>query len=270
MFMGNKTDYEVDNIDKWRKATPSNTTINEIHSDHPLITTIMSKRELGALEKLYLYPVIQADLMKIIALYYYGGASVDLDVIPHAQYPAYLDEHPKTKDCDIMFGIEHERYSIEEIPPVRKGQLQTWASFARIKRSEFVRALLDRILYEIEHTQTGQGEIGYYDVQEIAGSGIITDFVNEQACDYLDTTVVDGFSWHNLKMFPQSVVNCKWRFESVCVLGKEWTGVDCNRYIPSCILEHQFRGTWKGDYTDRDLAYKGYYGKPKKQIGKIS
>ncbi|KAJ3310887.1 hypothetical protein HDV04_004582 [Boothiomyces sp. JEL0838] len=269
MFMGNKTDYQLDNIDLWKEATLSNASINLINSSHPLITTKMTAQQVRALKKLSLYPVVQADFLKTAALYYYGGASVDLDVIPHVKYPSYLDNHEKTKDCDVMFGIEHERYSIEELPPVRKGQLQTWAMFTRIKKSEFMRALVDKIVREIEGTDSREGRIGYYDVQEIAGSGIITDFVNDNVCDYLDTPVIDGLSWHNLKMFPKGVVQCKWRHETICILGKEWTGVDCNVFNPACIVEHQFRGTWKSQYSDKDLAYKGYYGKPKKQIGKL-
>ncbi|KAJ3273120.1 hypothetical protein HDV01_004759 [Terramyces sp. JEL0728] len=269
VFMGNKTDYELDNIDKWIKVTLNDTIINRIHADHPLISKVMAVKEVRALQKLHLYPIVQGDFMKIVSLYYNGGASVDLDVIPYVNYPSYFIDHPKTKECQIIFGIEHERYSIEEIPPVRMGQLQTWAMFAQIKKSQFVRKLLDRVIVEIEKTEAGANKIGYYDVQEIAGSGIITDFVNRKACDYLDTAVVGGLSWNNLKMFPKSVVQCKWGHETICVLGKEWTGIDCRHDNPTCVLQHQFRGTWKNGYSEKDLAYKGYYGKPKNQIGKL-
>ncbi|KAG9409206.1 hypothetical protein AC1031_019465 [Aphanomyces cochlioides] len=170
-------------------------------------------------------PILQADMLKLFALYYLGGLVVDLDVQALKPFPqGWTGIEAPIASCDVVVGIESDCYDDGCVKHfVRKGQVQNWAMFARRPRSHFLGELLEFIVAKY-HAMTPLNE---------------------------DTLVQEGNFSHPhyhiqaspLESDPSSILRIQKHNEEVCIVGSRYTGRGCKGQT-ECLVSHLFEGSW--------------------------
>ncbi|ETV91104.1 hypothetical protein H310_14260 [Aphanomyces invadans] len=250
VFAGPKHDYTTfHRISAWLARGSPKCPIDLIRDDHPFLAAITPDERAMYLDVAY-RPILQADLLKLLVLYYRGGLVTDMDVEPLKSFPdQWVGPGTALATCDVFFGVEVDCYDDECIHwYTRKGQLQTWTMWARRPRSAFLKNLLAHIVQHYS-TMTPRHDPNV-SVQEVAGSAVITDYLAQYGqwgqphydvpLDAASSTLAtDRSKVLRMKVNPTSN-------EEVCILGSEWTGGDCVGK-PSCLVRHHWEGSWKSD-----------------------
>ncbi|KAF0696564.1 Aste57867_12686 [Aphanomyces stellatus] len=214
------------------------------HDFHKLLTL----DEQAMLNDTAYLPILQADFMKLLVIYYLGGLVVDLDIEARAPFPdSWTGPDTALATCDVVLGVETDCYDDECAKTmVRKGQLQNWAMWTRRPRSPFLGLLLE---YVVAKYKTLEPHNMHITVQEVSGSGTITDFVNLYGGldrpHYQVTTTTMG---HSLETDRSSVLRIVRYGEEVCVTGSHWTGGGCVGER-ECLIGHQFESSWRAPPT---------------------
>ncbi|CAK4079438.1 unnamed protein product [Aphanomyces euteiches] len=175
VFAGPKYDYnQFPNLQSWIRYTDSKCSIEFLRPNHPFLNQLTTAESRMFYDMAHL-PILQADMLKLFALYYLGGIVADLDVEPIKQFPqAWSGADTPFATCDVVLGIETACYDDICVKNyVRKGQIQNWAMFARRRRSPFLGELVRYIIKKYDTFPRHR----FLPVQEVAGSGCITDFV---------------------------------------------------------------------------------------------
>ncbi|KAF0736412.1 hypothetical protein Ae201684P_006709 [Aphanomyces euteiches] len=249
VFTGSKYNYaQFPTLQSWIRYTDSKCVIEFILANHPFMTQLTPAHARMFYESDYL-PILQADMLKMFAVYYLGGLAVDLDVEALKPFPSqWIGPDTALATCDVVLGIERDCYDnncLSSWRMRRKGQIQNWAMYARKPRSTFFGELLDFTVDRYERFHVPHGPNATVEVQEIAGSGVITDFVqlfgNFSKPLHLSETSPQGPS---LVSDKTSVLRIKKNGEEVCIVGSRYTGFQCSQW-PECILHHHYEGSWK-------------------------
>ncbi|CAK4073899.1 unnamed protein product [Aphanomyces euteiches] len=188
-------------------------------------------------------PILQADMLKLFALYYLGGLVVDLDVELLKPFPqAWTGIEAPIASCDVVVGIESDCYDDDCVKYFdRKGQVQNWAMFARRPRSPFLGELLEFIVAKY-HAMTPLNEDTQ--VQEVAGSGPITDFIQRYGnFSHPHYHIQASAAGETLESDPSSILRIQKHNEEVCIVGSRYTGGGCKGQ-PECLVSHLFEGSW--------------------------
>ncbi|CAK4276491.1 unnamed protein product [Aphanomyces euteiches] len=227
VFTGSKSNYKsFPTLQSWMRFADPTCPIEFLRSNHPFLgqITVAEARVIGALA---FQPILQADMLKLLAIYYLGGLVVDLDVQAIKPFPqAWADVESPLAFCDVVLGIEADCYDDICVKNfVRKGQIQNWAMFARQPRSPFLGELLEFIVEKYDSMAPLDENVS---IQEVAGSGPITDFVqiygNFSHPFYNAPTSQWGWT---LASDPSSVLRIQKHHEEVCVVGSRYTGGGC-------------------------------------------
>ena len=235
MAAGQLYKYDLSRLSIWLKKTDPHCSLEILHERSSVLSSVpfIYKKALKETMKI---PVIAADLMKLLTIVFEGGLVADFDVEPLAQYPSAWFNTPRFFTCDVVFGMEHSCFEGDCINSYnRYGQLHNWAMYARYPSSPFLKELLAKMIEKID--------MSLY-VQEIAGSGAMTDFLIqklgqkhwEMPCDEKNKT---------LQKNEDAVLKTNIGSEQICILGKDWTGTFC-KGKKVCLLDHVFEGTGKG------------------------
>ena len=213
-------------------------TIDFIKPDHPMILDMLSKQELQALKMMRRKPVIQADYLKFVTMYYLGGVSADFDVEARAPVLDWFSKKYRTDDCMLLLGVEHGCWDddcIESNNFAAHGQIENWVAAAHQKGSKFLKYYMNRV--ETELIDAG-GLDEHPDTQHIAGSGMISKIIREVlGQDYGD--IRGHVLGKTLKESKDEIVKFTFYGETICILGDHYfRGGDK-------LAEHHFEGTWK-------------------------
>ena len=232
VMAGNYNKYNYQNVPTWLDKSSKHCQFEFIRQDHPMMQHLTLDEKV-AFEKMAPIPVIQADYMKFLTMYYLGGLVFDFDVAPLKQYPQDWSTGALS-GCDVSLGVEHgcfEGDCLEKGQYADYGQLQTWALDAQKPRSEFLRFYLDKVV--------NQSFDNLNNVQDIAGSGMLSKAVREWiGGDYLTIK-------SNLKESQDQVARFTKNDETLCIMGLGYTGTECNNHGKDCLTQHKFEGTWK-------------------------
>ncbi|CAK4675025.1 unnamed protein product [Aphanomyces euteiches] len=244
VFAGSKYDYSnFPSLQSWLRYADPKCPIEFIRANHPFLAQL-SPAQARMFNDVAFLPIIQADMLKLFAVYYIGGVVVDLDVEALKPYPQqWTGPDTVLSTCDVVLGIEvncFDRICVRGI--VRRGQIQNWAMYSRRPRSPFLGELLDFIVEKYEANAPLQKNVS---VQEVAGSGPITDFIrvygNFTRPHYRVQNPPRG---NTLYSDPSSVLRIVKSAEEVCIVGARYTGGDCAG-MTECVLSHRYEGSWK-------------------------
>ncbi|KAF0696563.1 Aste57867_12685 [Aphanomyces stellatus] len=231
----------------WIRQSDASCAIEYIRSDHAFVDELPPAQKAMFDDTAFL-TIVQADFMKLLIVYYLGGLVADLDVEPLKRFPSeWTGPTTALATCDVVLGIEVNCFDdVCARTMVRKGQIQNWAMYARRPHSRFIGALLDYVVAKYSTFLPPHDR--NVSVQEVAGSGTITDFVNQyggfgpwRQHYQAETSPGGGTLQTNLS----SVLRIKKDDEEVCVVGPNWTGGSCGGSQPLCLLHHSYAGTWR-------------------------
>ncbi|KAF0696561.1 Aste57867_12683 [Aphanomyces stellatus] len=241
VFAGPKYDYQRFSVlQTWVRYADPKCTIEFIRTSHPMFQQLTPAERHVFLGSAYV-PILQADFMKLLVLYYLGGLVTDLDIEALKPFPdQWTGPTTPLATCDVVLGIEGNCYDGNNCNMVRKGQIQNWSTWSRRRHSPFVGQLIE---YAVAKFNNFPGA----PVQEVFGSGAITDFVRlyggfVDVPHYQAATNARGAT---LQKDLKSVLRIQKEGEEVCVVGFKWTGGECSGQ--SCLLHHLYEGSWKGD-----------------------
>ncbi|KAF0696560.1 Aste57867_12682 [Aphanomyces stellatus] len=248
VFAGPKYKYnQFSTMQSWIRYADHRCHIELIRPEHVVFN------QLTLVEKEVLYdsadlPILQADFMKLLLLYYRGGLVTDLDVEALKPFPsAWTGPDTALATCHVMLGIEVNCYDDGCIDSmVRLGQIQNWSMWARRRHSPFVSELLE---YVVAKYKTFPRQDTHVSVQEVFGSGSITDFVRLYG-GFIDTThyVVPTYEGGMpLARDMAGVLRIRKQDEEVCIVGPSWTGGGCGGRM-ECLLGHHFEGSWRNQW----------------------
>ncbi|CAK4687138.1 unnamed protein product [Aphanomyces euteiches] len=244
VFTGPKYNYNnFPTLQSWIHYGDPKCQIELLRTNHPLIAKLPPRRARMFHEVDFL-SIIQADMLKLFAVYYLGGLAIDLDVEALKPYPQqWVGPGTTLATCDVVLGIEVNCFDdICARTMVRKGQIQNWAMYSRRLRSPFLNELIDYIVEKYESVAPLPHNVS---VQEVAGSGLITDFVqiygNFTRPFYRFRTPPHGNSLFSL---PSSVLRINKSGEEVCIVGASYTGGACGG-LPECLLRHKYENSWR-------------------------
>ncbi|CAK4093895.1 unnamed protein product [Aphanomyces euteiches] len=178
IFAGSKHDYNnFPTLQSWIRFADPKCPIEFLRTNHPFVG-VLTTAEARMFHDSAFLPILQADMLKFFAVYYLGGLVVDLDVQAIKPFPeAWIGKDSPHSSCDVILGIEANCYDDECVKTmVRKGQVPNWAMFVRRPRSQFLGDLLDFVVAKYESMAPLDKDAA---VQEVAGSGTITDFVQQ-------------------------------------------------------------------------------------------
>ncbi|KAF0693963.1 Aste57867_15117 [Aphanomyces stellatus] len=248
VFAGPKYDYkDFPKLQSWVQYTDPQCAIEFVRTDHPFLRDL-SADEKDVLQDSAFLPILQADLMKLLVLYYRGGLVTDLDTKPLVAFPhGWTGPDTELSTCDVVLGVEAHCYRDDCVGTlVRKGQIQNWAMWTRRRRSLFVRGLLDYVIDKFKSFPLPHDK-GVVAVQEVAGSGPITDFVQfygdfDRAFYKVPTD--GGVGGSQLETNKFGILRIRKQNEEVCVVGPTWTGGLCFG-ADNCLLQHTWGGSWQ-------------------------
>lgn len=150
ILAGPKADYNMSYFHSWLDLTkPYRCQIDFIKDNHYMMTSMITSAEKETAEWMSVVPVIKADYMKFLALYYLAGIATDFDVQARKVYPEeWYTVKDHTHDCSLLLGLEHDcwddvckkKYSF-----AADGQINTWLLASKVPHSPFLRLYLDRI-----------------------------------------------------------------------------------------------------------------------------
>ena len=109
--------------------------------------------------------------------------------------------------------------------------------------SILLRQFLDYVFQNLNQKGIGQ-------VQDVAGSGVLTDFVNKVVNGTFFTHRVRAPHAGILKDVNNGIVSVAIKghskTEKLCLGGSRLSGKDCqSNHAKSCFVAHQFEGSWK-------------------------
>ncbi|KAF0696567.1 Aste57867_12689 [Aphanomyces stellatus] len=252
VFAGTKSNYKhFSSLRAWLRLTNPTCPIEFIRPGHPFLVQV-SAAERATMDDMAYLPILQADFMKLLVLYYFGGLVTDLDTEPLKRFPDdWTGAGTKLATCDVVLGVEADCFDDKCVATmVRKGQIQNWSMWARTRHSPFVRQLVDAVVtkyatFVVRHDPNVA-------VQEVAGSGTITDFVKLyggfRQPHYRESTGPMGAT---LECDWSSVLRIRKAGEEVCVVGPAWTGTRCSG-ATVCLLRHKYEGSWRVNPANAD------------------
>lgn len=239
ILAGPKSDYKMHNIPKWIAATTGR--IQIFRGDDPVFEIVSpnDRETMRILLKSHVHVVV-ADFMKFIAHYYCSGfvtvklnSNKDFDTYPVADIRGR--GWPHLSSCDVVLGVEHSCFEGSCIKNYsRYAQIETWTTYSSRPRLIFYRKYLD---YIHSNLIANPGKTSkQMDVQNVAGSGILTDFVRLYIqTDYLDLLDKDKIKFRNDQGAYRLLVVAN---ENICIVG---------HIMQSKLIGHDFEGTWKSD-----------------------
>ncbi|KAF0696558.1 Aste57867_12680 [Aphanomyces stellatus] len=245
VFAGTKYNYgQFPTMQSWIRYADSKCPIELIRPNHAIFKQLLPAEKEAFYDSAYL-PILQADFMKLLVIYYLGGLVTDLDVEALKPFPReWTGPDTALATCDVVLGIEVQCYDDECAKTmVRKGQIQNWSMWTRRRRSPFVGDLVD---YVVAKYKTFPSHDMNVPVQEVFGSGSITDFVRLYG-DFGNTThyeVATNAAGETLQSDFGSVLRIQKQHEEVCIVGPNWTGGRCQG-ASECMLHHQYEGSWR-------------------------
>ncbi|KAH9142386.1 hypothetical protein AeRB84_013536 [Aphanomyces euteiches] len=244
VFAGSKYDYNnFPLLQTWIRYADPKCPIEFLRPNHPFLVQLTTAESRMFYNSAFL-PILQADMLKLFSLFYLGGVVVDLDVEAIKPFPqAWSGIDNSLASCNVVVGIEANCYDDECVKTmVRKGQIQNWAMFARQPRSQFMGELLEFVVAKYESMAPLDKDVS---VQEVAGSGPITDFVilygNFSQPHYQIQTTPSGGT---LETDPTSVLRIRKHHEEICIVGAAYTGGGCSGYA-ECLIAHHYEGSWR-------------------------
>ncbi|KAF0693965.1 Aste57867_15119 [Aphanomyces stellatus] len=245
VFAGTKYDYnQFPSMQSWIRMADARCEIAFMRPYQPFLAHLAPAEKAMFDDTAYL-PILQADLMKLLVLYYRGGLVTDLDVEARKPFPAnWTGPTTLLATCDVVLGIEvqcFDAYCAKTM--ARKGQIQNWSMWARRRHSVFLGQLIEYVVAKYKLFPSHDPDVA---VQEVAGSGTITDFVQlygdfDGVPFYKVPTTLDN---RTLASDWASILRIHKAAEEVCVLGPMWTGGQCGGH-PKCLLSHKYEGSWR-------------------------
>ncbi|KAF0696562.1 Aste57867_12684 [Aphanomyces stellatus] len=230
-------------LPSWFRHTNTSCDVDFVRSNSTFLTQL-TLAERAMFDDTAYITILQADFLKLMIVYYRGGLVADLDVEPLQRFPdQWIGATTTLATCDVVLGVEHACFSDGCVHWYsRKGQIQNWAMYSRRRRSPFFRDLID---YVVAHYATMPRHDLNVPIQDVAGSGAITDFVNLYG-DFgpRQHYQVETDSGRTLETDQTAVLRIQKQGEQVCILGNKWTGGGCSG-SPACLLNHHFEGSWK-------------------------
>lgn len=187
LVAGNYSNYNPKYIPMWIGKSNNTCIFEIIRESHWFINNRLNIDEIFVLNKMLKVPVIAADFMKFLSLYYLGGLYIDFDIEPLKLFPdEWIYNNIKITDkCDILFGVEHncyEEYCLKQNSYPRIGQILTWIGYSKKPYSLFLKKFLNYTVNEFY-----KNNLNLLKVQDVAGSGIISDFLRKYiGKEYLD------------------------------------------------------------------------------------
>ncbi|KAF0693967.1 Aste57867_15121 [Aphanomyces stellatus] len=245
VFAGTKYNYgQFPTMQSWIRYADSKCPIELIRPNHAVFNQLTPAEKEAFYDSAYL-PILQADFMKLLVIYYLGGLVTDLDVEALKPFPnEWTGPDTALATCDVVLGIEVNCYDDECVKTmVRKGQIQNWSMWTRHRRSPFVGDLIE---YVVAKYKTFPPHDKNVPVQDVFGSGSITDFVQLYG-DYANTThyeVPTTGSGGTLQTDLGSILRIQKQHEEVCIVGPRWTGGGCSGSV-ECMLSHHYEGSWR-------------------------
>ena len=240
--IGNHIDYNVSSISHWLKQSRNDCVIQIMRDNNPSLIQLLRPQEKRLFRHMIKRPVVLADFMKLLNLFYFGGVVADFDVVPLKPFPDAWMNTPSLNHCDAYFGLEHDCFEGDCVPSMsRSGQIQTWTTFVRRPRLAFIRYLIDAVVENI-----GQRDIkkDFDDIQDISGSGVITDTIRSYlGRDYVDMPLVMNGVVGSLRFNRTGILSFPYQLdEQICILGLHYTRCSDE---PTCLLKHMFDSTWR-------------------------
>lgn len=199
----------LDGSSTWRAQLPV-----WVHKNMSEISEGFDARIASALETAnHNIAVVRADFAKLLVLWKYGGIVTDFDT--------RLRVHPSgwesINECDIYFGLE----TTGPRGVARDCQILTWTMASRA-HAPLLRAFIDRCCDILED----DAFVREAHVQDIAGSGVLTDFV-EQQFELFNRTYKNEARRNRFMRLPNGL----------CIAP---TGAFRGNYVI-----HDFEGSWK-------------------------
>ncbi|CAK4073901.1 unnamed protein product [Aphanomyces euteiches] len=244
VFAGAKYNYnQFPTLQSWIRFADPTCPIEFLRTNHPFLG-LLNIAEARMFHELAFLPILQADMLKLLAVYYLGGVVVDLDVEARKRFPQdWTGVDTPLASCDVVLGMEASCDTDECLKMfVRKGQIQNWAMYSRRPQSQFFGEMFDFIVAKYESMAPLNKGVS---VQEVAGSGPITDFVqqygNFSRPHYLVEISRNGGS---LQSDTTNIMRIRKQHEEICIVGRSYTGGGCAKQ-PQCLLFHHFEGSWR-------------------------
>ncbi|KAF0693964.1 Aste57867_15118 [Aphanomyces stellatus] len=256
VFAGAKYDYKkFPLLQTWLRFADPACAIELIRPDHPVLLAQLYPAERAMMDDISYVPILQADFMKLLVLYYFGGLVTDLDTEPRKPFPSEWTGPTTTlATCDVVLGVETNCFDDECVQGyVRKGQIQNWSMWARRRHSRFLGHLIEYVVDRYRNTTAFPPFDPHPPVQDVAGSGPITDFValyGNLSRPHYDVNTTDDDHATTLQRDFKGVLRIQKANEEVCILGHDWTGspigtkVGCIDTL-ECLVVHRFEGSWR-------------------------
>ncbi|KAF0693966.1 Aste57867_15120 [Aphanomyces stellatus] len=252
VFTGTKYDYDkFPMLQSWLQYADPKCAIELVRANHAFVDELTPAERAMFDDSAYL-PILQADFMKLLVLYYLGGLVTDLDVSPMKRFPDdWTGPNTALATCDVVLGSEVSCFTDECASGyVRKGQIQNWSMWARHRHSPFLGELIGFVVDKYKTFPVHDKDVA---VQEVAGSGPITDFVNRYSG--LDVPYYDAKTSKDSNATLASDYSKVFRMhkygEEVCIVGTYYTGgpvgsqAGCRDSPEFCMLLHAFEGSWR-------------------------
>lgn len=217
-----------------------------IDSNHYLLKNMVTLPQQQVINTISSKAIVQADYMKLLAMFYLGGVVTDLDIEPMVQYPqGWFSKDLGTDDCSVVFGVEHGEWDPKNLHIhgyVSPGQILTYIMAAQRPGSPFLSHLLQAVGEKILHSP---GFAHIPRIQDIAGSGTISDTI--RAVMGKDYGQVLGSLRNNatLKDDDAEIVKFSFKGETVCILGLNYLGYNKKRWAD--LAHHWFQSSWRSD-----------------------
>jgi hypothetical protein len=182
----------------WKKRNDWH--VNEWKKEHSVVIENSSDKifkDLPALWKkahdMAVPVMVGIDFAKFVLSFKEGGLVVDMDTSPVVPFSKWN----VPKECEVLFGIEHVdeskkkarfRDSRRQSTDVVRGyQIETWAMYTRKPGNKHMKGIIEAIATHI----LGRQDVDLTSVQEMAGSGVVTDYVaylfESNGMDYIET-----------------------------------------------------------------------------------
>ncbi|KAF0696559.1 Aste57867_12681 [Aphanomyces stellatus] len=252
VFAGSKYDYnQFPTMQSWIRYADPKCPIEIIRPNHAVFNQLTPIEKPVFYDSAYL-PILQADFMKLLVMYYLGGLVTDLDVEALKPFPtAWTGPGTALATCDVVLGIEVNCFDDECAKTMaRKGQIQNWSMWSRRRHSPFLGQLIE---YVVAKYKTFPSHDKHVAVQEVFGSGSITDFVRLYG-NFVNTThyeTATNDAGETLQGVLGSVLRVHKQGEEVCIVGSYWTGGGCS-VASECLISHHYEGSWKKNWWSWD------------------
>ena len=225
----------------WINTSPCTPSV--MKDSDEFFTAGISERERRSFEIMKDRPVVQVDFAKLLTIYYQPGLASDWDVFPLRSFPSQWTEFDT---CDVYFGIEHtcrDKGCLEGGNFARYTQLQNWMMASARLKSPTLRKIIDAIMDQAETQVKEHGSINHLGVQDVCGSGIISDVIRNEITISTAGKMTDY--WEPVNASDDEIGRFNFNGDRVCIGGLKYSGTYCGG--GSCLVNHRFEGSWKGD-----------------------